>query len=683
VTLLVAVDFGTSSTCTAVSVQGRAPQVVVVDGAPLLPSAVYLGGDGALFVGHEADRQAALDPSRFEPFPKRRIDEGQLLLGDAVIGVPDVISAVIGRAVTEARRLAAWAPADVLVLTHPADWGAARIEVLRRACRGLAGQLLLVPEPTAAALFYGAEVSGPVGAEPLAVLDLGGGTVDASVVRPEPGVPGRTGRRFQVLAARGDPSFGGADVDQLLLDWIGTRAGSADPAAWQRLTGGRELADRRRRRVLRADVCGAKETLSRHAYTDVPLPPPFPDAHVTRGDLEGLIAEPVRRCVRLLGATLDEAGVPARALGGVFLVGGSSRIPLVSRCVQEMLGVLPVLLDQPETVVARGALRTVLPATDADATLTAPHPVASRQPRPPYPPAAGIGTPPAFPASGPVPSAPPGAAAHAPASGPYRLPGVAATGPTPVPPIDHPTAVTDRTAPLMPPFGPGGFDPGSPSGPDPAPGSRVGGPTAPSGHPEPDGRRGSAARSRRAPLWIGIGLVVAAAVAVTLIVVLRQGSGPAAVPDRRITAYEYEFSVPGTWQQGDSDDAAKQIIVLPAGAAPDTELIQVDEFVLNFDSTVDRARAVSEVRTKYDARRAGTTPPPVDGFQPDAAVGSRQVVRFQEHRTNAAGAQVTADWYVLFSGRLEVTVGCQRGIAGSTTVEQACRQVVGSLIIHS
>ncbi|HEX7658053.1 MAG TPA: Hsp70 family protein, partial [Pseudonocardiaceae bacterium] len=77
-TLHVAVDFGTSSTCVAVSVDDREPQVVVVDGgSPVMPSAVYAAADGAVFVGQEAERQAAIDPSRYEPYPKRRIDEGQ------------------------------------------------------------------------------------------------------------------------------------------------------------------------------------------------------------------------------------------------------------------------------------------------------------------------------------------------------------------------------------------------------------------------------------------------------------------------------------------------------------------------------------------------------------------------------------------------------------------------------
>ena len=164
---------------------------------------------------------------------------------------------------------------------------------------------------------------------------------------------------FQVLATRGDPTFGGADVDQLLLDHVGSVVATTDETAWRTLIEGRELADRRRRRVIHQDVRGAKETLSRHTYTDVPMPPPFPDAHVTRLDLEQLVTKQLDRAAELTVNAIREAGLKPADLAGIFLVGGSSRIPLVSRLVHQRTGVVPTSLDQPETVVARGALRAV------------------------------------------------------------------------------------------------------------------------------------------------------------------------------------------------------------------------------------------------------------------------------------------------------------------------------------
>lgn len=152
--LHVSVDFGTSSTCTVVSAGGGEPQVVAIDGRPLVPSAVFAAADGTLFVGNEAERQAAVDPSRFEPHPKRRVDEGELLLGSTVLRVGDVVRSVLQRAVGEARRYAGGAAVELLVLTHPADWGSVRAGVLRQAAAGLAQQLVLVPEPVAAAVFH-------------------------------------------------------------------------------------------------------------------------------------------------------------------------------------------------------------------------------------------------------------------------------------------------------------------------------------------------------------------------------------------------------------------------------------------------------------------------------------------------------------------------------------------------
>src|SRR5699024_12810706 len=131
------------------STQGREPELVAFDGSPLWSSAVYAAQDGTLFVGQEADRQAAVDPSRYEPHPKRRIDEGELLLGDSLWPVRDVVRGVLQRAVNEARKLAGGAAAGQLVLTHGADWGAVRTRLLRHAAAGLARGVAVGPEPGA------------------------------------------------------------------------------------------------------------------------------------------------------------------------------------------------------------------------------------------------------------------------------------------------------------------------------------------------------------------------------------------------------------------------------------------------------------------------------------------------------------------------------------------------------
>ncbi|MBC6450776.1 Hsp70 family protein, partial [Actinokineospora sp. HBU206404] len=101
---VLSVDLGTSNTVAVLSAHGRPPRVVDVDGSSMMPSAVFAAEDGGLVVGRDAERRARLDPSRFEPNPKRRVDEGTLLLGDTVVPVTDALAGVLRRVADETSR---------------------------------------------------------------------------------------------------------------------------------------------------------------------------------------------------------------------------------------------------------------------------------------------------------------------------------------------------------------------------------------------------------------------------------------------------------------------------------------------------------------------------------------------------------------------------------------------------
>ncbi|MFB9683218.1 type VII secretion-associated protein [Amycolatopsis plumensis] len=665
-TVRVAVDFGTSSTCVVASVNGREPQVVVIDGQPLMSSAVYAAADGTLFVGQEAERQAAVDPSRYEPNPKRRIDEGELLLGENVLRVTDVVHAVLGRAVSEARRLAGDAEVDLLVLTHPADWGAIRTRLLRQAAGGLAREVALVPEPVAAAVYHAAtfapqdvtndrtvEFSGRPG-DALAVLDLGGGTVDVSVVRRLPpdtardraGRPQRGG--FQVLATRGDPGFGGADIDQALLEHVGSLVSAADPDAWRELVEGRELADRRRRRVLRQDVRGAKETLSRHAYTDVPMPPPFADAHVTREDLERLIAAPLGRAVELTVAAIGDAGLRPKQLTAIFLVGGSSRIPMISRLVHERTGVVPTSLDQPETVVARGALRAVL--VDPDRTGALPGEAMAR-----------LGAVPGGalnPAAQRTEVVRPGDLAPRPAEGGQR----------PAPPrapVAGPAGFPNRAAPPSPPHGQPAARPWTPP---------AGPPTRPN-PPAPVQPSPAAGKSRRR-LW---GLIAAAVVVVAVLVagfLVFKSSGDQAESGRTLSQYDFKFVAPEDWVQTDDRVADKQVVIHPQESRDGNDLVVAQEYVMDYDATADPQKLVDELK-----QRADTDPyHRYSAFDSSLSYAGKTVIGYHESKKDRPDLQV--DWYVVAKGRIRVHVGCQYATAPlRDRVAAACAQAVRTVEI--
>ncbi|EHR59459.1 type VII secretion-associated protein [Saccharomonospora cyanea] len=644
-TLRVAVDFGTSSTCVVASVNGREPQVVVVDGQPLMPSAVYAAQDGTVFVGQEAERQAAVDPSRFEPHPKRRIDEGELLLGDTVLSVVDVVHAVLRRAVSEARRIAGNVEVSLLVLTHPAEWGALRTRLLRQAAGRLAHEVALVPEPVAAAVYHAAtfapaevnqertvEFSGRPG-DAMAVLDLGGGTVDVSVVRRAQ-LNGQN--RFEVLATRGDPSFGGADIDQALLEHVGSLVSKADPAAWEQLVQGRELADRRRRRVLRQDVRGAKETLSRHAYTDVPMPPPFADAHVTREDLEQLVRTPLGRAAELARATIEEAGLRPQQLTAIFLVGGSSRIPMVSRLVHERTGVVPTSLDQPETVVARGALRAVQLLPDRTGVL--PGTMAARF--------AGKTLP----------------------QSDHRTEVVAKPGGSPGQRGQQNVGRAPMPAPRAP--GPASRPP-APRGPLLAP------PSPPRGQPmpasshamPPPGQTGVRRRNRIAIAAVVTVLALVATV-VALTLAIAEGGDQPESQGRTYAQYSYKFVAPDDWTQTGDNVEARQVVVKPqeAQTPADDDLVVVQEIVLPYDGGAQRQRLARELR-----ELTSSNPGVYSDFSEHYEYADRDVIHYREDKPAA-----TVHWYVLAHGTAQVSVGCQEAQVPAR-VRVACEQIVRTL----
>lgn len=133
---ILSVDLGTSNTVAVLSVPGRATRVVEVDGSATMPSAVFAEEGGELLVGRDAERRARLDPTRFEPNPKRRVDEQALELGTDSVPVDEALAAVLRRVYDETVRQLGGTPPEQIRLTHPAEWGPRRREVLLAAARG-------------------------------------------------------------------------------------------------------------------------------------------------------------------------------------------------------------------------------------------------------------------------------------------------------------------------------------------------------------------------------------------------------------------------------------------------------------------------------------------------------------------------------------------------------------------
>jgi actin-like ATPase involved in cell morphogenesis len=352
------VDFGTSNTVAVARWPDGRARPILVDGSPLLPSAVYAEPDGELIVGRDAVHSARLDPARFEPNPKRRIDDERVLLGDREVPVVDLIAAVLARVAEEWHRAVGPVRPDV-TLTCPATWGATRRSLLAGAAAmaGFEGARL-VAEPVAAATYF-ADVLGrdvPIGSV-VVVHDFGAGTFDASVVA-------RTGDGFEVMAVDGRDDIGGLDVDAAIVAHL-----QGDDPDWRRLIEPETVSDRRAQRQLWDDVRVAKERLSRTQSADLVVPLLNLEVHLTRDELEKLARPVLDQTVQVTRSLLRWADLPEGRLAGVFLVGGASRIPLVATLLHRELGEAPVVIEQPELVVAEGSIL-------ADAALLASGPAA-------------------------------------------------------------------------------------------------------------------------------------------------------------------------------------------------------------------------------------------------------------------------------------------------------------------
>ncbi len=191
----------------------------------------------------------------------------------------------------------------------------------------------------------------------------------------------RTQTGFEVLAEEGIGDIGGLDFDHGIVEHLGKTYGASHPDDWKRLLSPADDRDRRYRRMLYEDVRGAKETLSRTASADIHLPALEVDAHLTRAEFEDIARPPLERTVDCLQRAISSARMNPADLVGIFLVGGSSRIPAISQLIHSKLGVPPQTFEQPETVVVEGAVRAASGPAPSDQPLTAPPPAAPSRPQ--------------------------------------------------------------------------------------------------------------------------------------------------------------------------------------------------------------------------------------------------------------------------------------------------------------
>jgi molecular chaperone DnaK len=342
------IDLGTTFTGAAVHRDGRVEICSLGSRTAAIPSVVLLRDDGTVLTGEAAARRALSEPSRVAREFKRRLgDTTPIIVGGSPYSAEALMSRLL-RSVVEEVTDREGGPPEAVAVSHPANWGQYKIDLLHQAV--LLADLdpdvvTFTTEPAAAATFYAHQERVEPG-EVVAVYDLGGGTFDVAVLRA--GIDG-----FEILGRpEGIERLGGVDFDAAVFSHVVRSLGAGFDDLDPDDPGIQNAVAR-----LRQECVDAKEALS--SDTDVVIPVVISDlqteVRLTRAEFEGLIRPSLSDSIASLRRAMRSAGVEADAVSKVLLVGGSSRIPLIAQLVSAELG-RPVAIDaHPKHAISMGA----------------------------------------------------------------------------------------------------------------------------------------------------------------------------------------------------------------------------------------------------------------------------------------------------------------------------------------
>ena len=348
---IIGIDLGTSNSAAAVLIGGKPTIIPSAEGLTLggkaFPSVVAFTKEDQRLVGEPARRQAISNPDRTITAIKRKMGTSYKVKIDGKEYSPQEISAMILRKIKEDASAYLGEEVTDVIITVPAYFNDNQRQATKDAGR-IAGLNVkrLINEPTAAALAYGLDKKDA--RLKIAVLDLGGGTFDVTIMELDNQV-------FEVISTAGDTQLGGTDMDKILVDYFVSEFQkdegvdlSGDSMAMQRV---REAAEK------------AKIELSTSITTDINLPyitatsggPKHLNTSLTRAKLEQLIDPVLKRLDAPILKALQDAGMARGEIDKIILVGGPTRMPVIQNKFETLLGKKPERSIDPMECVAMGA----------------------------------------------------------------------------------------------------------------------------------------------------------------------------------------------------------------------------------------------------------------------------------------------------------------------------------------
>lgn len=343
---IIGIDLGTTNSCVAVFEGNERVIIPNAQGGRTTPSVVAFTKTGERLIGESAKRQAVTNSQRTIRSIKRDMGTDRKIKIDGKVYTPEQISAMILQQLKSDAESYLGEPVTEAVITVPAYFTDSQRQATKDAgtIAGLNVQRI-INEPTSAALAYGIDKEEP---QKIMVYDLGGGTVDVSILDINGGV-------IEVLATSGNNRLGGDDFDQCISEWMVKEFKqehkvdlSRDMTAMQRI---REAAEK------------AKIELSSTTTTEINLPfittaqnePKHMQFTLTRAKFNELTDHLVQATMGPVKAALSDSGLSVSQIHKVLMVGGSSRIPAVQETVKRFVGKDIYKGINPDECVALGA----------------------------------------------------------------------------------------------------------------------------------------------------------------------------------------------------------------------------------------------------------------------------------------------------------------------------------------
>ena len=342
---IIGIDLGTTNSCVSVYEGGEAKVITNPEGMRTTPSVVAFK-NGEIIVGQKAKNQMVTNKDTISSI-KRKMGTSEKVSANGKEYSPEEISAMILGDLKKTAEAYLGETVTKAVITVPAYFNDSQRQATKNAGK-IAGLEVerIINEPTAAALAYGLDKQDKM--QTVLVYDLGGGTFDVSILELGDGV-------FEVKSTSGNNKLGGDDFDERIMDWIVEEYKkessvdlSKDKMAMQRI---KDAAEK------------AKKDLSGMTSTEISLPfisqgedgPLHLNMSLTRAKFEDLIRDLVDSTTKPVRDALKDAGLTAKDIDKVLLVGGSTRIPCVQELVKKELGKEPSKEVNPDEVVAMGA----------------------------------------------------------------------------------------------------------------------------------------------------------------------------------------------------------------------------------------------------------------------------------------------------------------------------------------